>query len=208
MEAKRERLRAAAEKARERSEQHSKAAHDVIDHIPFGQPILVGHHSEKAHRNALKRSWRHMGRMLEESGKAQDLDRRAEGIRGQSRARQSRAALLRDSSGVRPKLHGRSTRRGLRNDSQRLGPADRPLASRTARGGRDGLARGAARLSRGDYPRRTRRPRSHGRPDVIWPAKHPLAIRVWADYGSRWLRRSMNAPKRRVESADLSNPFD
>ena len=79
-EAKRERLTAAAEKARERSEQHSKAAHDVIDHIPFGQPILVGHHSEKAHRNALKRSWRHMDRMLEESGKAQDLDRRAASV--------------------------------------------------------------------------------------------------------------------------------
>ena len=79
-EAKRERLEAAAEKARERAEQHSKAAHGVIDHIPFGQPILVGHHSEKAHRNALRRSWRHMDKMVEESSKARELDSRAASV--------------------------------------------------------------------------------------------------------------------------------
>jgi len=32
-----------------------KRAHDIGDAIPFGQPILVGHHSEKHHRRDLER---------------------------------------------------------------------------------------------------------------------------------------------------------
>ena len=30
-------------------------AHDIGRHIPFGQPILVGHHSERGHRNAIEK---------------------------------------------------------------------------------------------------------------------------------------------------------
>lgn len=35
-----------------------QASHDAVKDIPFGQPILVGHHSERRHRNALAKSER------------------------------------------------------------------------------------------------------------------------------------------------------
>lgn len=33
-----------------------QASHDAVKDIPFGQPILVGHHSERGHRKALAKS--------------------------------------------------------------------------------------------------------------------------------------------------------
>ena len=35
-----------------------QASHNAVKDIPFGQPILVGHHSERSHRNALAKSER------------------------------------------------------------------------------------------------------------------------------------------------------
>jgi hypothetical protein len=48
-----------------------EASHKATDGIPFGQPILVGHHSEKAHRKAIDRSWNLMGKSIEEQEKAE-----------------------------------------------------------------------------------------------------------------------------------------
>lgn len=45
--------------------------------IPFGQPILVGHHSERKHRNALKRADQAMRRAIDASDYADELERRA-----------------------------------------------------------------------------------------------------------------------------------
>jgi len=39
--------------------------------IPMGQPILVGHHSERAHRNAIKRSCNAMDKCVELSNKSE-----------------------------------------------------------------------------------------------------------------------------------------
>jgi hypothetical protein len=46
--------------------------------IPFGQPILVGHHSERRHRKTLERASRAMDKTVEESNKAEDYKSRAE----------------------------------------------------------------------------------------------------------------------------------
>jgi hypothetical protein len=40
-------------------------SHKMVENIPFGQPILVGHHSEKRHRRLLDRSWNKMGKGVE-----------------------------------------------------------------------------------------------------------------------------------------------
>lgn len=45
--------------------------------IVFGQPILVGHHSEGRHRKTLERADNAMRKSIEESGKAEDYERRA-----------------------------------------------------------------------------------------------------------------------------------
>jgi hypothetical protein len=48
--------------------------------IPFGQPILVGHHSEKRHRRALERIDRAMGKAVDNSRKAEGMQSRAANI--------------------------------------------------------------------------------------------------------------------------------
>lgn len=52
--------------------------------IPFGQPILIGHHSEKRHRNAIAKGWDAMGRAVENDQKAQGMADRAASIRKQA----------------------------------------------------------------------------------------------------------------------------
>lgn len=59
-----------AEKNKKASDAAYKASHDTVKHIPMGQPILVGHHSEKMHRNTLEKSWNQMGKSVELSDKA------------------------------------------------------------------------------------------------------------------------------------------
>jgi hypothetical protein len=50
-EARRERLEARAAKLRSEGNARVDRAHEMASHIPFGQPILIGHHSEKRDRN-------------------------------------------------------------------------------------------------------------------------------------------------------------
>lgn len=69
-EAKAERYAELAEKAANQSIAAHEASNRATENIPFGQPILVGHHSERAHRNAIKRSWNAMDKAVELSNKA------------------------------------------------------------------------------------------------------------------------------------------
>lgn len=50
LEARRERLEARAEKLRREGQGRVDRAHEMASAIPFGQPILIGHHSEKRDR--------------------------------------------------------------------------------------------------------------------------------------------------------------
>lgn len=60
-----------AKKASKESESRFKAADKIAQFIPMGQPILVGHHSEKHHRRDLKRIDDNMRKGIKESDKAQ-----------------------------------------------------------------------------------------------------------------------------------------
>lgn len=81
-EARRERLEAAADRASRKA----AAAFDRADlreeksGIPFGQPILVGHHSEGRHRAAIKRADNAIRAGVEASKRAADLAARAEAV--------------------------------------------------------------------------------------------------------------------------------
>lgn len=46
--------------------------------IVFGQPILVGHHSEKRHRRTIEKAWDNLGKSVKEGEKAEEYRRRAE----------------------------------------------------------------------------------------------------------------------------------
>lgn len=50
-----DRLRSGAQKLTSKGHAALGAARAIGDQIPFGQPILVGHHSEKRHRRAIER---------------------------------------------------------------------------------------------------------------------------------------------------------
>lgn len=77
MSAKVDRYRQYAENARRRSSELYEASHNTVNDIPFGQPILVGHHSESRHRNALKRQDEKMRKSIEEDYKAKYWQQRA-----------------------------------------------------------------------------------------------------------------------------------
>ena len=70
-EARANRYRELAEKANKQSNEASKLSRSMVEHIPLGQPILVGHHSERAHRSLLDRSWNTLGKSVKLSEKAE-----------------------------------------------------------------------------------------------------------------------------------------
>lgn len=63
-----ERYEELAEKAGKKAQSAQQAADRISSFIPFGQPILVGHHSEGRHRRDLKR----IQRQTEQAFEAQD----------------------------------------------------------------------------------------------------------------------------------------
>lgn len=80
-----ERKQARADRYRERALQAkagSTAAYrrseELTKNIPSGQPILVGHHSEKRHRRALECSWNALGKSVELERKADYYAAKAE----------------------------------------------------------------------------------------------------------------------------------
>lgn len=85
----RERLAAKAEKRREWAASRSSKASAAMDRadlreeksgIPFGQPILVGHHSERRHRRAIERADRAVGQASEHYAMAKHHAQAADGI--------------------------------------------------------------------------------------------------------------------------------
>jgi hypothetical protein len=76
-EAKAERYQQYAANAAERSNQAYQQTRQIVDMIPLGQPILVGHHSERRHRRDIGRMETNMRRSIEEGKKAEYWERRA-----------------------------------------------------------------------------------------------------------------------------------
>lgn len=79
-EARAERYRQYADNAERRAIAAFNASSSAVDGIPAGQPILVGHHSERAHRRALDRAHSAMGRSVQESEKAVYYRQKAEAV--------------------------------------------------------------------------------------------------------------------------------
>lgn len=78
--ARKERLQNRATKRREEADRLHEAGHEVLSRIPFGQPILVGHHSEKADRSRRERAFNRIGKSFELRDQAKELDRRAAAV--------------------------------------------------------------------------------------------------------------------------------
>lgn len=82
-EAKADRLRECADKREAKSQAAHERVDQIADMIPFGQPILVGHHSEGRARRDADRINTGMRQAIDHQNKADDFRRRADGIDSQ-----------------------------------------------------------------------------------------------------------------------------
>jgi hypothetical protein len=84
-ERKADRLRgwADAREAKQPTLNEAARADEAATGIPFGQPILVGHHSERRHRKAIERIDRNMSAAVDNSRKAASMSGRADEIERQ-----------------------------------------------------------------------------------------------------------------------------
>ena len=78
IEAKRDRYEERAEKASAESESRMNAFSRVTGNIPLGQPILIGHHSEKRHRKDIERAKNNLRKSMEAADKAKHYASKAE----------------------------------------------------------------------------------------------------------------------------------
>lgn len=64
--------------AEKRSAAYYEASKEGKDFLALGEPIKIGHHSERRHRKLIERNWERMGKSVAESDKAKEYERRAE----------------------------------------------------------------------------------------------------------------------------------
>ena len=80
LEARRERLEAAADKAERESKARYDRAHSMAEAIPFGQPILIGHHSEGRDRRYREKIHNNFGKAFEAADRAKELRAKAASV--------------------------------------------------------------------------------------------------------------------------------
>ena len=76
--AKAERYQNWSDSAVQKSNQYFEASQESKDFLSLGEPIKVGHHSEKRHRALIERNWNRMGKSVEFSDKAVNHESKAE----------------------------------------------------------------------------------------------------------------------------------
>lgn len=76
--AKAERYQNWAAAAENKSNQFWQASQEGKDFLSLGEPIKIGHHSEKRHRALIERNWSRMGKSVEESKKAEQNESKAD----------------------------------------------------------------------------------------------------------------------------------
>lgn len=98
-----ERLLAAAERAETESAANWQQAHDMAEWIPLGQPILVGHHSEKrdrAYRSKIEGKHR----------KGYDLHQKAQALHERAEAARRNTAIFSDDPRAEEKIEAKIAR--------------------------------------------------------------------------------------------------
>jgi hypothetical protein len=61
-----------------KSNQYLEASNEGREFLSLGEPIKVGHHSEKRHRALIERNWNRMEKSMELEEKAKEAERKAE----------------------------------------------------------------------------------------------------------------------------------
>jgi hypothetical protein len=73
-----EKLQAASQNAENKSTEFWKASHEGRDFLAMGEPIKVGHHSEKRHRALIDRNHNRMSKSVEQTKIAENYESRAD----------------------------------------------------------------------------------------------------------------------------------
>lgn len=94
-EARAERFAGYADNAAARSDARSRAGHGMLDAIPMGQPILVGHHSERRDRAYRSRAFDNLETSFREADKAEYWTGRAEAAVSYRERRENISTTLR-----------------------------------------------------------------------------------------------------------------
>ena len=76
--AKAERYAKWAAAAERKSTEYYNASNEGAEFLSLGEPIKVGHHSEKRHRALIDRNWQRMGKSVEMTEKAEQHESKAE----------------------------------------------------------------------------------------------------------------------------------
>lgn len=113
-------LDAKADRLAAASDARYEAAHAIADMIPLGQPVLVGHHSERRHRRDLARMESGFQASFELATEAQETARRADASRGRVAHRESAPATIRRIDRLETERRGIERRLG---DARRGGHA-------------------------------------------------------------------------------------
>lgn len=61
-----------------KSKNYYNASREGREFLSLGEPVKIGHHSEKRHRALLDRNWNRMGKSVELAEKAKEAERKAE----------------------------------------------------------------------------------------------------------------------------------
>ena len=119
-----DRMRDRAARLRSEAGARETSARELASHIPFGQPILVGHHSEKRHRRDLERI--HQG-----FGKAHELAKEADALEQRADRSERVGAISSDDPEAVDKLRDKLA--GIERDRARMVQANRAVRSQSPR---------------------------------------------------------------------------
>ncbi len=73
-----DRRREWAASAERKSDEYYRASNKDADFLSLGEPIKIGHHSERRHRKAIDDAWNNMGKSVEYEEKAKEHERVAQ----------------------------------------------------------------------------------------------------------------------------------
>lgn len=118
-----DRLRERAAKKQAASDSAYKAARSIMNNIPMGQPVLVGHHSERRHRADLARVDRSISLFVESGKEARRLAERADTV-------ENRGAIDSDDPEALDKLRERIAELEAKRDGWKAKNAELKKAAR------------------------------------------------------------------------------
>jgi len=72
-----EKLLSVSGNAEKKSDQYFKASDEGKDFLSLGEPIKIGHHSERRHRALIQRNWNRMGKAVEFLKKSEEYENKA-----------------------------------------------------------------------------------------------------------------------------------